>query len=169
MQRRDALLLGAVGAAALATGAVVGALAVQSSSGAASLLSASFPDLSGRVRRLSEWQGRVVLFNFWATWCTPGREEMPLLDAAIRKHGLSAVGIGIGSVAKIREFVANVGVRYDILVAGQDGIALMKAIGNPGGGLPFSLVLDRRGRIVHRKLGAYSEPELEGVLTRLLR
>jgi thiol-disulfide isomerase/thioredoxin len=169
MRRREVLILGAVGAVALAAGALVGALGIQSTSGAGKLLSASYPDLSGRVRRLSEWQGRVALFNFWATWCAPCREEMPLLDAAIRRYGVSVVGIGIDQASKIREFVTNVGVRYEMLVADAGAVPLMKSLGNPSGGLPFTVVLDRAGRIASRKLGAYSAPELQEVLTPLLR
>jgi thiol-disulfide isomerase/thioredoxin len=169
MQRREVLVLGATAAAALAAGGIVGALAIQSASGAAKLLSASFSDLSGRPRRLSEWQGRVVLFNFWATWCAPCREEMPLLDAAARKYGFSAVGIGIDSAAKIREFAANYGIRYEMLVAGTEAIQLMKDLGNAPGGLPFTLILDRQGRLARRKLGPLSGPELEGIVTSLLR
>jgi thiol-disulfide isomerase/thioredoxin len=169
MERREALLLGAVGAAALVAGALAGAFGVQSSSGAARLLSASFPDLSGRLRRLSEWQGRVTLFNFWATWCAPCREEMPLLGASAQKLGFSAVGIGIDSADKIREFAANYEVRYELLVAGPDAIPLMKALGNSGGGLPFSVFMDSRGGLAQRKLGPLAGPELEGIVRPLLR
>ncbi len=169
MRRRDALILGAVGASALAAGAVVGALGIQSASGAGKLLSASFPDLSGRMRRLSEWQGRVAIFNFWATWCEPCRDEMPVLDAAGPKFGIHVVGIGIDSADKIREFVANIGVRYETLVAGMAAIQLMKDLGNSPGGLPFTLVLDRAGRIAARKLGPLGDAELEGIVTPLLR
>ena len=169
MRRREALILGVAGAAALAAGGIVGALAIQSASGAGKLLSASFSDLSGQPRRLSEWRGRVVLFNFWATWCAPCREEMPILDATARKYGFSAVGIGIDSAAKIREFAANYGIRYEMLVAGADAVALMKDLGNPSGGLPFSLVLDRRGRVAHRRVGRLTQAELEGIVSALLR
>jgi thiol-disulfide isomerase/thioredoxin len=169
MHRRDVVILGAAGAVALAAGAMVGALAIQSTSGAGKLLSASFPDLSGRTRRLIEWRGRVALFNFWAPWCAPCREEMPLLDALGPKYGVSVVGIGIDSEPKIREFVANVGVRYEVLVADVDAIRLVKELGNPAGGLPFTVVLDPAGRIASRKLGAYSAPELEGIVASLLR
>ena len=166
--RRETLILAAAGAAALAAGAVVGALGIQSASGAGELLSASFADLSGRARRLSEWQGRVVLFNFWATWCTPCREEMPILDAATQKSMFAVVGIGIDSAVKIREFAANYGIRYEMLVAGAEAIQLMEELGNTSGGLPFSLLLDRRARVAHRKLGPFSEEELDGVVTTLL-
>jgi len=169
MDRREVLLLSAVGATALTAGALVGAFGIQSSSGATRLLSASFPDLSGRPRRLSEWQGRVTLFNFWATWCAPCREEMPLLGASAQKLGFSVVGIGIDSADKILQFAANFGVRYELLVAGPEAIALMKALGNTSGGLPFSVFLDRRGGVALRKLGPLSGPELEGIVVPLLR
>ena len=169
MQRREVVLLGAAGAVALVAGALVGALGIQSTSGAGKLLSASFTDLSGRTRRLIEWQGRVALFNFWATWCAPCLEEMPLLDAIGRKYAVSVVGIGIDSAAKIREFVSNIGVRYEILVGDPSALTLVKELGNRSGGLPFTLVLDRAGRVAHRKLGAYSEPELDGIVTSLVR
>ena len=169
MRRRELLVLGGAGAAALVAGGIVGALAIQSASGAGKLLSASFSDLSGRSRRLSEWQGGVVLFNFWATWCAPCREEMPLLDAATQKYRFPVVGIGIDSAAKIREFAANYRIRYEMLVAGADAIQLMKDLGNSAGGLPFSLLLDRRGRVAHRKLGPLAEAELQEIVTPLLR
>jgi thiol-disulfide isomerase/thioredoxin len=169
MRRREVALLGAAGAVALGAGALVGALGIQSTSGAGKLLSASFPDLSGRTRRLIEWQGRVAIFNFWATWCAPCREEMPLLDAIASKYGVSVVGIGVDSVGKIREFVANVGIRYEVLVSDSRAIALVKDLGNPSGGLPFTVILDRAGRVALRKLGAFSQPELAAIVTALLR
>jgi thiol-disulfide isomerase/thioredoxin len=169
MQRREVLILGGAGAAALIAGALVGAVAIQSASGAGKLLSASFPDLSGRTRQLNEWQGGVTLFNFWATWCAPCREEMPLLDAAAARFGIYAVGIGIDQAAKIGEFAANIGVRYEMLVADARAIDLMKALGNASGGLPFTVVLDRAGRIAARKLGPLSAGELDGIVTHLLR
>ena len=169
MRRRELLVVGGAGAAALVAGGIVGALAIQSASGAGKLLSASFNDLSGRPRQLSEWQGRVVLFNFWATWCAPCREEMPLLDAATRKFHFSAVGIGIDSAAKIGEFASKYGIRYEMLVGSGAAIPLMKDLGNSSGGLPFSLLLDRRGRVAYRKLGPLAEAELQGVVTPLLR
>ena len=169
MRRREALILGGAGALALTAGAIVGALGVQSASGVGKLLSASFVDLSGKPRRLSEWRGRVTLFNFWATWCAPCREEMPVLDASAQRLGFSVVGIGVDQEAKIREFVAKVGVRYETLIADVTALQLMRDLGNSAGGLPFSLLLDRKGRIAARKLGALDRAELEGIVVPLLR
>jgi thiol-disulfide isomerase/thioredoxin len=169
--RRDLLILGAVGLAAAAAGALVGPMLVQSRSGAADLLAARFPDLAGRPRRLLEWQGRVLVCNFWATWCAPCREEIPLFVSLREKFvakGVEIVGIGIDNAAKISEFVKIYKVSYPILVAGAEALELMRKLGNTSGGLPFTVFLDRQGRLVHRKLGPIKAPELEEKLAGLL-
>jgi thiol-disulfide isomerase/thioredoxin len=169
--RRKALALAGIGAVAAAVGALVGALVRQSSSGAAALLSATFPDLDGRPRRLLDWQGRPLVCNFWATWCAPCREEIPLLVAARQqyaKDGLEVVGIGIDTAAKIREFAAIYAITYPLLIAGADAIELMRTLGNKAGALPYTVLLDRRGALAGSKLGAYSRSELQAALTSLL-
>ena len=170
--RRELLILGAVAAGAAGTGAIVGTLVLQSQSGAAELLSASFPDLSGRPRRLLEWQGRYLVCNFWATWCGPCREELPLLDAAQQQHGgngVQVVGIAIDTAANIREYLKVVKIGYPVLVGEASAIALMRSLGNTSGGLPFTVILDRKGSVQRRRVGAYSEAELRQELAALLR
>ena len=170
--RREALIVGAAALGAVAVGALVGALGVQAGSGAAQLLSTRFVDLSGRPRRLLEWQGRVVLCNFWATWCEPCRDEVPLLVAAEQRfhaQGLVIVGIGIDSADKIRQFSQTYAITYASLVADASALQLLRKLGNPSGGLPYSVLLDRSGAVAHRKLGAFSSTELQQVLASLLR
>ncbi len=170
--RREALILGAVAAGAALIGGVTGALVLQSRSGAAELLGASFPDPTGKTRRLAEWRGKALVVNFWATWCAPCREEIPLLDAAQQQHasaGLQVVGIGIDSAANVAEFMRTVRITYPVLIAGATGIDLMRELGNSAGGLPFNVLLDRQGRVVGRRLGAYSPTELQSALAGLLR
>ena len=171
MTRRDALILGGVAAGAAAAGGIVAALSLQAG-GAADLLSASFPDLAGQKRRLRDLRGLVVICNFWATWCAPCREEIPILRAAKQQlagKGVEVVGIGIDSVDKIRDFAAIFGVNYPIFVGDAGTIQLMRKAGNPAGGLPYNVVLDRQGAIAYRKLGAFSAAELRQVLDGLLR
>lgn len=168
--RRDALLLAAAGIAAGAVGAVAGALALQSRSGAADLLAARYPDLDGRGRRLLDWRGRVLLCNFWATWCAPCREEVPLLIAARQQwagHGFEIVGIGIDSADKIRQFAATYKISYPVLIADATALELLRKLGNRGGGLPYTVILDASGGIVHRHLGAISASDLRRVLETL--
>lgn len=170
ISRRDALLLGAAGVAAAAAGAVAGALALQSRSGAADLLAARYPDLEGRVHRLLDWRGRVLLCNFWATWCAPCREEVPILVAAKHQwasYGFEVVGIGIDSADKIREFSRTHKVNYPVLVADATSLELLRKLGNPAGGLPYTVVLDATGAVVRRHLGAFTAPDLRRILESL--
>lgn len=169
--RRDLLILGSVALAAAGAGALVGPMLVQSRSGAADLLAARFADLAGRPRKLLEWQGRVLVCNFWATWCAPCREEIPLLASAREKFlskGVEIVGIGIDHASKISEFVKTYNIGYPILVAGSEALALMRKLGNTAGGLPFTVFLDRQGSLADRKLGPIKATELEQKLTELV-
>ena len=172
LARREALILGAIGAGAAVAGGLLGALALQAQSGAADLLAAPFRDLSGARRTLWEWRGRVVLCNFWATWCAPCREEIPML-VAVREvfaaKGAEIVGIGIDQAAKVEEFARTYGVTYPVLIAEADAIELMRRLGNALGGLPYTVVVDRVGAVAHRRLGALTRAEVEGVLEGLLR
>jgi thiol-disulfide isomerase/thioredoxin len=169
--RRKALALAGIGVGAAAAGGLVGALLRQSHSGAAALLAATFPDLDGQPRRLLDWQGRPLVCNFWATWCSPCREEIPLLVAAKQQYagaGLEVIGIGIDSAAKILEFAAIYRINYPLLVAGVNAIDLMRALNNKAGALPYTVLLDRHGVLVGTKLGAYRRSELQAALTSLL-
>jgi len=168
--RREALLLAAAGGGAAAIGGVVGALVSQSGSGAAALLAARYPDLDGQVRRLLDWRGRVVVCNFWATWCAPCREEVPLLVSAKREwvnKSVEIVGIGIDSADKIREFAKTYQINYPVLIADGSALALIRKLGNRAGGLPFTVVLDRTGSLAGQHLGALSEADLRRLVESL--
>ena len=170
--RRSLLILGGVGAISAALGAFVGALVSQSRSGAGALLASSFPDTTGRVRRLSEWQGRPILCNFWATWCEPCREEMPLLDAAQARYGsnrLQIVGIAIDNDANVADFVSKNKFSFPLLVGEFAAVELMRELGNGEGALPFTVLVDASGRLRKRKLGAYSDQALRADLEQLVR
>ena len=175
--RREALILGAAGLAAAAAGFLLGPTLLQTTSddgegeGAApgdiALRSASLVDLAGQPRKLSEWQGRILMCNFWATWCAPCREEIPLLMAARAKYGpagVEIVGIAIDNAAKVLDFSTSFNISYPILLAEADGLDLMRKLGNSAGGLPYTVVADRKGNVVHRKLGALKQADLDAIL-----
>jgi len=170
LRRREALILGGVGAVAAAAGLFVGPMILQSKTGATDLLSARFPDLSGRVRRLNEWSGQILVCNFWATWCPPCVEEIPVLGEARRRfaaNGVEVVGIAIDSAANVAKFSKKTPLTYPILVADAQGLDLLRKLGNRSGGLPFTVVLDRSGSIVGTKLGAFETAELDMLLRRV--
>jgi thiol-disulfide isomerase/thioredoxin len=170
ISRREALILGAVAAAAGVAGAVAGVLALQSRSGAAELLTARFSDLEGRPRRLLEWQGRALVCNFWATWCAPCLEEVPVLVAA-KQHLPAAsadiVGIAIDNAMKVGEFALKFKINYSLLIADATALELLRRLGNHGGGLPYTVAMDRRGAFVSRHLGALNQAQLRQLLASL--
>lgn len=165
--RRRTLLLAGIGASAAVAGGVAGTLFIQAGSGAARLLAMPLADLKGGTRRLVDYGGHVRLCNFWATWCAPCREEIPLLVAAQQqyaKQGLQVIGIAVDSAANVREFAAKFRITYSIFIAGAEAIDVMRETGNESGGLPYTVLLDRAGKIVERRLGAYEKVELDRVL-----
>lgn len=162
--RREFIALGGVGAVAALAGVLVGGPGLRSANAAAKLLAYSFQDLEGRTAHLRDWRSPVLLCNFWATWCAPCREEIPLLVSARRDFaasGLEIAGIGIDQAAKLRRFAHDFKVNYPILTTEADSSDLLRSLGDNAAALPYSILLDARRRISYRKLGAWSKLELE--------
>ncbi len=131
----------------------------------------AYPDLEGRTRRSDEWQGRVLVLNFWASWCPPCREETPLfvaLQEEYAKQNVRFVGIAIDDAEPVRDFVDTYGVEYPILLGDMDAITLSRRLGNRFEGLPFTVVVAPDGRIVSRFQGGVSRQQLEPVLQRTI-
>jgi thiol-disulfide isomerase/thioredoxin len=169
--RRELLTLAAAGAAAAAAGLLVGPLVLQKESGAADLLAASFTDLTGKPKTLRDWSGRVLLCNFWATWCTPCRDEIPMLVGLREKYvakGLEIVGVAVDSMPSVVQFMKETPISYPVLVGGFETTELLRKLGDTAGGLPYTVLLDRNGAIAYRKLGEAKEPELEAQLQAVL-
>lgn len=120
-------------------------------------------DLEGRPRHLGEWDGRLVLVNFWASWCGPCRDEMPLLDhsgTVLADKGLQVVGIAIDDVDAVRGFLKDSPVRYPILVDAANGVDSSVIFGDTRRVLPFSVLIGRDGRVVDQRAGSFSQASL---------
>ncbi|MDZ7751658.1 MAG: TlpA disulfide reductase family protein [Gammaproteobacteria bacterium] len=131
----------------------------------------ALPDLDGHVREAAEWDGKVVLLNFWATWCPPCRREMPLfadLQQEFGRQGFQVVAVAIDEAAAVREFAAQYGLDFPLLVGDEDAIRVAQDYGNLQGALPFSVLYDRRGRVVARFKGEISRSRLAPHLGELL-
>lgn len=166
--------VGAIAALALAAGvyyALEQRAAAVDAAAVSALTQTRFPDLAGEPVSLERWQGKVIVVNLWASWCPPCREEIPGLVRVQQKfasNGVQIVGIAFDSAAKSRQAAAELGINYPVLVAGLEAIDLTRKLGNRAGGLPYTLILDRRGFPVARHLGILSEADLERILTPLL-
>jgi thiol-disulfide isomerase/thioredoxin len=135
------------------------------------LLIASFTDLDGKLRTLSPLRGKVLIVNFWATWCLPCREEIPELKKVGRKYGDNGVeitGIALDNASKVRDYAAELSIDYGLLIGNADTLALGKDLGNHAGVLPFTVILDRAGRVAYTHAGALTAATLDTVLAPLL-
>lgn len=139
--------------------------------GAQTIFAASLPDLQGNNQPLSQWRGKVLVVNFWATWCEPCRREIPefiKLQEQFRSQGLLFVGIALDQKEKVAAYSKEAGINYPVLVGDWETIELAKAAGNRQGGLPFTVVIDRSGKISGIHLGGISQADMEAMFKPLL-
>jgi len=137
----------------------------------AALFATSLPDPQGVLQPFTQWKGQVIVVNFWATWCVPCREEMPhfiKMQADYGKRGLTFVGIAIDKAERVSRFAEEIGVNYPLLVGDMSVFELARKAGNLGDLLPYTVVLDRQGKIVARRTGIYTEATLGPILERHL-
>jgi len=120
---------------------------------------------------LAQWRGKLLVVNFWATWCEPCRDEMPEFvrsQARFGDKGLQFVGIAVDDPAKVGTYIQEVGLNYPALVGGMGAIELSKTFGNTLSALPFTIIVDRKGWIVHTQLGVLKPAQLQGFIDILL-
>ena len=137
------------------------------------VFAATLADFDGKPVPLAELKGKLVVLNFWATWCGPCRTEIPHLIEGQEKYGprgIMFIGAAVEDNAdSVRDFGKAYGINYTVAMAGKDqGIALLRALGNKIAGLPFTIVLDRQGNIVAAKRGIMTPARLQQILDPLL-
>ncbi|HEX3632577.1 MAG TPA: TlpA disulfide reductase family protein [Casimicrobiaceae bacterium] len=164
------VIVGTVAALALAAGIWV-ALFDRVAPDTAALLALSLPDPAGQPQPLAQWRGKVLVVNFWATWCAPCREEMPDLVRAQTEYGakgLQIVGIAVDNVDKVQQFAKEIKLNYPALIGGYGAMDLSKDLGNSLVALPFTLILDRQGKVAYTHLGPVKPDKFRDVIAKLL-
>jgi thiol-disulfide isomerase/thioredoxin len=127
----------------------------------------SLDDLGGKKTSVSQWRGRPLMINFWATWCAPCRREIPLLQSLHESRtaaGMEVIGIAVDYVDKVRDFKERYKISYPLLVGEQEALDLTRRLGVETPAFPFTVFTDRRGRIVTLYLGELKRPVAEAIL-----
>jgi thiol-disulfide isomerase/thioredoxin len=129
----------------------------------------SLADRTGAQRSLASWKGQPVIINFWATWCGPCRDEIPLLKALRKERAadrLEIIGIAIDERQAVLKYAADIGIDYPVLIGEQDGYEAAERFG-VALVLPFSVFADSQGRIVTLKVGELHADEAAFILDRV--
>lgn len=130
-----------------------------------SLWSLSLARPEGGELALATLRGKPLLINFWATWCPPCLRELPEIDRFHREfspRGWQVLGVAIDGPTPVREFLTRVKIGFPTVLAGLEGTELVNRLGNPQGGLPFTVMIDGAGQVLQRKLGETHFAELAG-------
>lgn len=146
--------------------------AAPTSDALARMLTLTLPDLDGQAQSLSQWKGKVLVVNFWATWCPPCKEEMPefsRINAKYASNGVQFVGISLDSADKVAAFRKEIEISYPLLIGNLETLDLSSDLGNRAKALPFTVILRRDGSLQQVKLGKYVTADLEKALLEALR
>jgi thiol-disulfide isomerase/thioredoxin len=122
-----------------------------------------FETPQGQVLAMQSLRGRPLLINFWATWCPPCVEELPLIESFYRTHAprrWQVVALAVDQPSAVRQFLARGPVSFPVGMAGLEGTALTRSLGNLSGGLPFTVVLGPEGQVRQRRMGRLTAEEL---------
>ncbi len=131
----------------------------------------TLPDVNDKPHNINQWRGKLIILNFWATWCPPCRKEIPVFIAMQEKYGdkgLQIIGVAIDKKQDVINFQDFNFINYPVLVGQEEVMTIMRQYGNRLGALPYSVVIGPQGRILGRKVGDYKRSELEALLEGLL-
>lgn len=142
-----------------------------SSASATELFDMTLPDENGVPQALSQWRGKIIVLNFWATWCPPCREEMPELSALNTEYqdkNVIVIGIALDEIALIKTFAEENTISYPLLAAEDSGSSLAFKMGNDKSALPYTVIIKPDGSIANTYFGRISKALLEETLVKLI-
>lgn len=141
------------------------------SSSTAVQLDFSFPDTKGEMQPISQWRAKILVINFWATWCPPCLKEIPEFiqwQQEFQSEQVQFVGIALDDQKAVVDYLQTVAINYPMLIAGDEGVMLAQQLGNILNTLPFTVIVNQQGQIVLRQLGELSREQFLEALQPLL-
>lgn len=134
---------------------------------AGAIFALSKVDQAGKSQAFAQWSGKLLVINFWATWCAPCIEEMPMFAQVQRAqfaNGLQIIGIAADSVANVQAFAAKMKIDYPLFADEANAISFSKRLGNRLGLLPHTIAIAPNGQIVFNKIGKVTNEELRALV-----
>ncbi|MCW8956759.1 MAG: TlpA family protein disulfide reductase [Gammaproteobacteria bacterium] len=131
----------------------------------------SLTDLDGQLRNIGEWDGKVLLVNFWATWCPPCKKEIPAfmeLQDKYASQGFQVIGVAVDDEDSVRNFAEIMDMNYPIMAAEMASMEIARDYGNRVNALPFTTFVNKQGKITHAIAGEISKAETEKIIKALL-
>jgi thiol-disulfide isomerase/thioredoxin len=130
---------------------------------AMNFLKLSLSDLNQQPQSLQQWSGKTIVINFWATWCEPCKEEMPMLSQIqkdVANQQVQFVGIGVDDAKELQNWIKKSPTSYPILVGNDSTLELTRALGNEQQGIPFTLIISPTGNVIYKKLGKVKQEDI---------
>ena len=128
----------------------------------------SLPDIDGAVRRLSDWDGKARIVNFWATWCAPCRREIPLLRRAQLEHAasnLQVIGVAVDYLDPVRAYAEEADFNYPVLVGQEDAMAAFETSGQRFVGLPVTMIVAPGGELLATHIGEILDAHVDLIVS----
>lgn len=131
----------------------------------------NLPDLTGQQHNSKEWQGKLLIINFWATWCAPCLKEIPefiKLQDEFNDDDVQFIGIAVDESEAVKEYLETIKINYPILIGGNEAIALSHQLGNIINAVPFTIFINQQGQIIHRQPGEINREKVIEIITPFL-
>ncbi len=135
------------------------------------LIAFSLPDVTGEIHSISQWQGKILIINFWATWCPPCLKEIPEfieLQEEYAEQNVQFIGIAIDDPQLVDDYISFIDINYPILIAKEEGGQLSRKLGNFINAIPFTIIVNQQGQIILRHPGELSKQTLKELINPLV-
>jgi thiol-disulfide isomerase/thioredoxin len=132
-----------------------------------SLATISLPNLIGEMQSLSKWQGKTLIINFWATWCPPCLKEIPdfmALQDEFKGKNIQFIGIALEDQQTVANYQAKMKINYPLLIGEISGTQIARSWGNVLNTVPFTVIINPQGEIIHRQMGEFSKQQILSVI-----